>query len=633
KNRLVPFLGLALVCGWVLCAPAPVEPASPQSPRVSPCGSPASQQFAEPPDIDASTLPIDANGQRELILAVHRDGARFCYRYRWNGTIQTLAPTIRVRPGERFAIRIVNDISAPSKGETVASNVLPRCMPMSMPLVPAVHYVGYLNREIDDRWMPKLSTDTNLHLHGFEGPADEENVFLSTLSTPMHACEYSIVVPKTQPPGTYFYHPHVHGGSFAQVAGGLSGVWIVEPDAPQIARADEHVLVLRYVSPNGVDNAFVPDDSALYGAGAGHASAKKSAAPVAYDPFDPPAWPLSLPMRANGFSLDTHGCDGILPEAIVGVNGSVGPASLNVPAGATQLLRIVNATSDSPKMLKLRDSGGKTVPMHVVELDGIPVGGDTARPLSQFVAVDRLMLTPASRAAILVTAAAGQGLTLTSTHYCEGSYAFFQMRHELLNVVGTIDPSGSAPANVASVPIDEANTPATKLVEYARTHRASVRRRAITFTEYLFAPKGKIPEHSSYFITDTTHPNFHEHAYYPAYAKGGSVPSAADIVVKRGTVEEWYLFNTTMESHTFHVHQMTFVAERGPGGAPATVDTTFVPVGKLLPDRADPDYPLVKPSVTKLLLDFRNVPHGTFVFHCHMLFHEDRGMMGVIRVV
>ncbi|HYL27566.1 MAG TPA: multicopper oxidase domain-containing protein [Candidatus Nitrosotalea sp.] len=34
-----------------------------------------------------------------------------------------------------------------------------------------------------------------------------------------------------------------------------------------------------------------------------------------------------------------------------------------------------------------------------------------------------------------------------------------------------------------------------------------------------------------------------------------------------------------------------------------------------------------------MLLDFRHVPRGTFVFHCHMLFHEDRGMMAIIKVV
>ncbi|MGZ3520290.1 MAG: multicopper oxidase domain-containing protein [Vulcanimicrobiaceae bacterium] len=31
-------------------------------------------------------------------------------------------------------------------------------------------------------------------------------------------------------------------------------------------------------------------------------------------------------------------------------------------------------------------------------------------------------------------------------------------------------------------------------------------------------------------------------------------------------------------------------------------------------------------------IDFRHVHRGTFVFHCHMLFHEDHGMMGIIRV-
>jgi FtsP/CotA-like multicopper oxidase with cupredoxin domain len=62
-------------------------------------------------------------------------------------------------------------------------------------------------------------------------------------------------------------------------------------------------------------------------------------------------------------------------------------------------------------------------------------------------------------------------------------------------------------------------------------------------------------------------------------------------------------------------------------------DTVFLPFGSLLPNSKDPDYPLVKPSLTRVLIDFRNVPRGTFVFHCHMLFHEDRGMMGIIRVV
>ena len=154
----------------------------------------------------------------------------------------------------------------------------------------------------------------------------------------------------------------------------------------------------------------------------------------------------------------------------------------------------------------------------------------------------------------------------------------------------------------------------------------------MTFTQYYFPARGKIPTHKSFFLTDTTNSKFREHVYHPIYRAGATVPSNVDVVVKRGAVEEWYLFNTTIEIHTFHMHQMAFVTLAGPAGQPAMVDTTFIPVGTVLPNPKDPNYPLMKPSVTKVLLDFRNVPRGTFVFHCHNLFHEDRGMMGIIRV-
>ena len=134
-------------------------------------------------------------------------------------------------------------------------------------------------------------------------------------------------------------------------------------------------------------------------------------------------------------------------------------------------------------------------------------------------------------------------------------------------------------------------------------------------------------------LIDRPNANFREHPFWPAYTSASAFPSKADIVVKRGSVEEWYLVNATMESHAFHIHQMTFVQENDGSGMPVTTDTVLVRVGSLLPNRRDPNYPLVKPRITKILLDFRNVPRGTFVFHCHMLFHEERGMMAIIKVV
>jgi FtsP/CotA-like multicopper oxidase with cupredoxin domain len=314
------------------------------------------------------------------------------------------------------------------------------------------------------------------------------------------------------------------------------------------------------------------------------------------------------------------------------VNGVPAPASLNVRGGEEQLVRVVSELSDSAKLLQLRDADGRPVPIRIVDLDGVPVGTEGARPLGQFVSSDHLMLSPGARVSILVTAAHGQTLTLSSAHFCEGSFGVFQMPHDLLRISGTADPGGEPTPSGMSVPVTLAETPAAKLIAYARAHPSRIRQRAITFTQYLFPRHGKIPVHSSYFITDTTDKHFHEHPYYPAYRMSDSVPAYADIVVKAGAIEEWYLFNTTMESHTFHIHQMTFVAPNGPAGVPAVVDSTFVPVGTLLPNPRDPSYPLVKPSVTKVLLDFRHVPRGTFVYHCHMLFHEDHGMMGIIRV-
>ncbi len=594
--------------------------------------APSSREIVEPPDIDVWTLPVDAKGDHELILAVHREGLRYCYGYSWNGATRTMWPTIRVRRGEHFALRIVNDIFGPSRGGQVSSSLIPPCKPMPMPSAKTTHYVGYLNHTIDDRYMPVHPGDTNIHLHGFEGPADEENIFLSTLSTPMHACEYRVTIPGTQPPGLYMYHPHSHGASGDEVAGGLDGAWIVEPDEIQLPRAAEHVIILRYRIPFLLDNAFAPNEDAFVTEAVAHEAALRAGRPVAYDPFHPPAWPVTFPMRAGGVRLDSSGCNGLQSESVVAVNGADVPATLKVPAQQPQLLRILNGTSDSATQLQMRDSSGRMQPLRVVGLDGIPVSGNTEHPLAEYIAMNGVFLTSMSRADILFTGRPGERYTVSSEHYCEGKDAFFQMHHDLLRITA-VPGSGSQTVAMSSRPAVIADTPAARLVAFVRAHRSLVRRRAFTFTEYALPKNGTIPLHDAFFITNTTNLGFHEHPYWPVYPAGATVPSNADIVVKKGSVEEWYLVNATMEAHAFHIHQMTFVQETSPAGIPLTRDTVFVPIGELLPNRRDPNYPLVRPRITKILLDFRNVPRGTFVFHCHMLFHEDRGMMAVIRVV
>jgi FtsP/CotA-like multicopper oxidase with cupredoxin domain len=631
------WLGLIATLTWIAGASPNAGAATAPTARPLVCGPfGAPHELVEPPNVDVWTLPVNASGEHELILAVHKDGKgdseRYCYRYELNGVVQTVAPTIRVRPGDHFAVRIVNDISGPSRGEAVASTALPACMPMAMPAPTTNHYVGYLNHTIDDQWMHVPAVDTNLHLHGFQGPASEEDIFLSTLSTPMHACEYHLTIPRTQPLGTYMYHPHAHGASDIEVALGLDGVWIVEPQAPQLPRSDEHVIMLRYRIPYKAENPFAPDESAFTPAAIAHEAALRPASPVPYDPFDPPPWPVTYPMTAGGLTLDPSGCNGTASEPVVSVNGADPPAALHVRVGTPQLLRIVNGTSDSASALEIRDAAGHKQAFALVALDGNPVSGDAARPLSEYVSTKRLMLTSMSRADVLVTVRPGQTMTISLEHYCQGKDGFFEMHQDLVDIAGASD-SPASPVTIDSKPAVIADTPAGQLVAYARSHPALVRRRALTFTEYVFPKNGSIPAHEGYYITDTTNPNFHEHPFWPVYAKGATVPSNPDIVVKQGSIEEWYLINATMESHAFHIHQMAFVQRRAVEGTPLMADTVFVPVGTLLPNPHDPNYPLVKPRITKILLDFRHVPRGTFVFHCHMLFHEDHGMMAIIKVV
>ena len=100
-----------------------------------------------------------------------------------------------------------------------------------------------------------------------------------------------------------------------------------------------------------------------------------------------------------------------------------------------------------------------------------------------------------------------------------------------------------------------------------------------------------------------------------------------NIIAKQGTVEDWIIENRSNELHAFHIHQLHFLLLDylgKPVNEPFLRDTVNVPYYK--------DNMLAYPSV-RLRMDFRD-PNtvGTFVYHCHLLEHEDGGMMGLIRV-
>jgi FtsP/CotA-like multicopper oxidase with cupredoxin domain len=99
-------------------------------------------------------------------------------------------------------------------------------------------------------------------------------------------------------------------------------------------------------------------------------------------------------------------------------------------------------------------------------------------------------------------------------------------------------------------------------------------------------------------------------------------------VTHQGSVEDWTIENRTLENHEFHMHQIHFLlmkrnGETLPKDQQQYLDTIDVPFWS-----GSGPYP----SVT-VRMDFRGPDVGDFVYHCHILEHEDGGMMQIIRVL
>jgi FtsP/CotA-like multicopper oxidase with cupredoxin domain len=107
--------------------------------------------------------------------------------------------------------------------------------------------------------------------------------------------------------------------------------------------------------------------------------------------------------------------------------------------------------------------------------------------------------------------------------------------------------------------------------------------------------------------------------------------------------ERWELVNIAAEDHNFHIHQSRFavIATQQPGATGGVSES--VPGGVLhdnvpVPSGAGCDgtvkaWQLKKCQPSRVIVDITFSEAGDFVFHCHILEHEDGGMMAKISVV
>ncbi len=589
---------LAVLAG-VECSEAEAAPLSPGPSRQSgvpardPCVRPAAgSTVAEPRDLRSR------HGVLQLTLTIHdfqeTDGSvRYCYLL----DDGTESPTLRLHPGDLLILRLKDDLvdypaPAASAQNTPAAATQAHAMQMAPPTAVALHLTSV--HEPRDPCGGALMTPvaTNLHFHGLTVPArcHEDDVLMTSILPGEPPFEYRFRIPDNEPPGLYWYHPHIHGYDTPAVLGGASGALIIEGierAVPQLAGLPERVFVIRdqaLLNPNAPPSKSEPvvpklyidrdGDAANNGTGFGQPARDLS---INYVPVPYPDYPTArIPIRP----------------------------------GERELWRVVNASTVTYLNLALL-YGDRHVPQQlgIVAIDGVPLryGGSPAPPVAW---VDHVGLPPGARAEFIISAPplGTPGLLVTRT-VDTGQGGENDPNRALASVLSSRD----APEPGSRLPRGTAPLPRPRLPWLGDV--TPVRVRHLYFSEKLLNPNDPNSATVFYITVDGQTPR-------PFDPKNGP-----DIIATQGTVEDWIIENRSTELHAFHIHQLHF----------ELVDWMGLPVHEpFLRDTVNVPYyngrTLTYPSV-RLRMDFRD-PNmiGTFVYHCHLMEHSDGGMMGMIRV-
>ena len=110
----------------------------------------------------------------------------------------------------------------------------------------------------------------------------------------------------------------------------------------------------------------------------------------------------------------------------------------------------------------------------------------------------------------------------------------------------------------------------------------------------------------------------------PQAYRGKCFDGTVDTCVPYPAVEDWWVVNASAEGHNFHIHQTRFqILDVLGAGA------NFTPI----PDALHDNYPVLAGQAIKVRIALNRPEQiGAYVYHCHILEHEDRGMMAAIEV-
>lgn len=448
----------------------------------------------------------------------------------------------------------------------------------SDPLKPAPHHGHDINRI-----NPARFNTTNLHVHGLHvSPEDSsDNVFVEI--EPGCNFQNSYDVPADHAPGTFWYHGHVHGSTAIQVSSGMAGAIIIEgglDTIPEISAMDEKIFVLQqmpFMKQADSDLYDIPFDESDDG----------NFGPGLWDEF----------ARERGWRTM--------------INGQTIPIIQMAP-GEVQRWRFIHAGVRETINLELFDqdeSGDQLIrqQMFAIAEDGIAYGYSR-----QMVEME---LQPGYRADLLFKAPFRTNDTL---------YLMDSKSDELGNLTST--PSDEDSKLLAMIVLKE------KSGEYAKDLPKDDQLKGL-------APYPSLVDRNPTVEQETMQFNIDISGKEPIFQIDGRSFDPKNVrYLTLNQIQDWEL-TSALAHHPFHIHINHFqlmkkyynpCPDGGNNCKGCERDTTRWVESQILPIWKDTYFvrQFEKTIMRTVYKDFT----GKFVIHCHILDHEDQGMMQVVEI-
>ncbi|MEM7009345.1 MAG: multicopper oxidase family protein [Thermodesulfobacteriota bacterium] len=526
-----------------------------------------------------------------------------------------IGPTLSVKPGDTIEFDLINNLPAnPEDTRTGTSGAFPH----------------------------KRFT-TNFHTHGLTvSPLGISDNVLRRME-PGTTNSVQIEIPDDHACGTFWYHPHKHGAVSFQFFGGMIGFLIIDDEdcglkqIPEIAAAKEVVMGISAIRTDETGQVpFVNPEAIAFSQNA--------------------EMGVTIPSLWQFFQ-DTN--------LYMTVNGVVNP-TLRMKPGEVQRWRILNAASGITLVPALEghsfnivaqdglntsevivlDSGEGAVMGAGNRLDVMVKAGEPGTYLLQALdpTDDRSVsnisdVEPAPRRARIGRDFPGPTYPLTlATIVISGEPANMEL------------PSGSLPAPRGLPSMNEmlnadlANERDLSMELCAPGTQDTLNEKVNGVCEYYFDIYdddywGGEFLHLMMIRDDNDMGTANPDPDGPSFIfqkeglfTSGSPLFVGDEAMVTNTFERWTIYNRTNSDHPFHIHQNPYLVTHVNGvelDQPEWRDTMLIPAA----DTSNGGNIVDNQGSISYITYFNPITFGDFVMHCHILTHEDIGMMQQLRIV